>query len=326
MNKLKIVAAFAAILASSAAHAGFIIVPARCAPDTLPQWSHDLDPGHNGVDANPNGTARGRNAWLQICDPMRYSVLNPAFRQIGIAGEFDPTTKVHTRWYPTFGVIAGQAPDGTLLFTRPGVSPSAPNQPWMAPTAPPPSVGDAACKLPGDYEFVGICASGCVTPESEVTTTQGELAIDSFEHAANPAVYVPGVSKSGQMTYDPIKVRAFTHDMTDAEQKILVIRTQSGGSIRVSTEHPLLAGDFKMHPAEKLKTGDALVRANGKPDPIIDIQTEQYFGKVHNLVVDTQNMQKSLFIVQGFVSGDKKYQDLKVSDMNRRFFRDLVRK
>ncbi len=310
-----------AMIYSQAAFAGLVLTPIRCAGDNLPQWLHDTDPAHYGLNTPSNGTARGRQAWWKVCDPEEYATVNAGSAKFGIAAEYDPTANhnngTFTRWYPTFGVINGIDPRTEMLdFSRPGN--------WVAPTVAPPTVGDPACQLPTNYTFVGMCASGCVTPDQEISTPDADIPIRDLEKINKPSVLVPMISHQSVIGYDPIKVERFIKDGTDALQKIVVISTQSGGHLRVSLEHPLLVKDYTMRKAENLKVGDSLVRADGQPDVIVAIQNEEYYGKVHNLTVDNSNLDKSLYIVGGFISGDKKFQDTRLSDINRKIFRTLV--
>lgn len=314
-------AAFLASLWAPASHA-FSISPIRCAQDNLPQWKADLDPKRYPEESTPSeGTARGRQAWWKKCDPESYRRINLGSDKFGIKAEFDPTANhnngMMTRWYPTFGVLTGfDEKTKELIFSRPGN--------YTAPTSEPKSVDDPACKLPAQYQFVGMCTSGCVTPEQEVSAPEGDLPIVALEQLENPSVLVPVIGKYGLENYEPLKVSRFIKDNIDSEQKIIVVSTRHGRRLRLSVNHPMMIGDYSLRRADKLNAGDTLVRADGETDEIIDVHTEPYFGRLHNLTVDTASMEKSLYVVGGYISGDKKYQDTQISDLNRTVLRTLV--
>lgn len=309
------------LIATSIAANALVLSPVRCQGDNLEQWKHDLNPSQFPDTYPPDGSARGRNAWWLVCRPSEYMILNNGYSKVGIAAEKDPTANhsngTITRWYPTFGILTGfNQATGETQFSRPGN--------WVAPTVAPASAGDASCNLPADYQLVGMCASGCVTPEQEVATDGDYRTIVDLENIPSPTVLVPSNFTEGK-SFDLYRVRSFIKDGTDALQKIAIIETKSGGSIRVSLNHPLLTQDFTMQRADKIKIGNSLIQADGKPDEIISIRVEEYFGKLHNLTVDSAQLEKSVYIVRGYISGDKKHQDIALSDANRKIMRQLVK-
>jgi intein/homing endonuclease len=138
-------------------------------------------------------------------------------------------------------------------------------------------------------------------------------------------VIVPVLSQGRIEKMATLPVERFIKDGTESLQKIVIVTTQSGVHLQVSLNHPLLTQDYTMKKAQDLKAGDSLIKADGRPDVIVDVRTEDYYGKLHNLTVATSDMSKSLYLVQGYISGDKKFQDTALSDVNRRIFRSLVK-
>ncbi len=300
-KKLLLVSGILAL--SQVANAIWLMDPVRCAFDNLSQWDSPSQPIEN--------TARGRNEWFKVCDPSHYEDIFP------LGGEINPTNG--RRIYPTFAKVTGL--DGANLLFDPNVD----GKPWTAPTSPPSSADDVHCKLPNGFRLIGFCTSGCVTTESIVETPKGSQEIVNMKQNNQSEVWVPLRNENGKFQMQSMSVEKYTSDIIPAAQKILVINTQSGASIRLSKNHPLLNNEFIMTEAEKFKVGDSLVNSNGELDEVIKIEEQDYFGKLYNLTVATNDLDKSLYVVQGFISGDKKYQDLESRDLNRKFFRNLVR-
>ncbi|MFL5813332.1 MAG: Hint domain-containing protein [Bdellovibrionia bacterium] len=324
-NSLALTLGLGILLAGTPSYAIFY-TPERCAFDSLNQWSHDLDPAHNGTNADAKGTARGRNEWFRVCQPGIYDTVYPTPSgnpTPEFNNEYDPLISKngsHRRVYATFGIVTGFDSNGQTLFHN-----NASSGAWVAPTVAAASSGASECAMPSGFKFVGLCTSGCVTPEQEIASPQGDLAIEALEKLETPAVYVPEAGlNGGAFRLSEIPAKRFVKDVTPAQQKVLEVSTLSGAKLRVSPEHPLLTGNMTFSIAQDLKVGQTLIKADGRQDPIVSIQETSYFGKLHNLYVDTARMDQSLYIVQGFVSGDKHYQDVSVSDLNRMALRRLV--
>jgi hypothetical protein len=275
--------------------------PQRCAADNLAQWA-------NGAPLS--GTARGRNEWLKTCSPAIYRVAYPG------GNEFEPGSD--RRAYVTYGIITqAETANHDIEFDF---------GPWRAPTTPVSSPDNAACQVPPIYDLVGYCTSGCVTPDQEVETPDGAKAILQMSQNSAKEVSVPARAMDDSIKLEKFGVRRYVKDLADAKQQLVVVTTSSGKQLKLSKNHPMLTSDFKMKNAENLKIGDLLVSASGQTEAITSVETMEYFGKVYNLVVDTDELEKSTYVVQGFVSGDKKYQDLSVSEMNRQALRRVAAK
>lgn len=276
------------------------LLPNRCAHDSLNQWTEG-QPSAN--------TAKGRNEWLQFCSPERYEMVFPT------GDEKDPGAP-ERRAYPTFAKILGSSPDTHQpLFEATG---------YIAPTTVPATPASPECIVPAPNKFVGLCVSGCVTPETQVITPNGSKDMGDLQLQNAELVSVPAVTDAGTLDLQPMTVKRYIHDLIAVPQPTLVIKTVSGGSVQVSLNHPLLNGQHEMVKAEELKIGDSLVKSNGRLDSIVSIEKETYVGKLFNLTVDTEDKNKSLFIANGYVSGDKKFQDQEVSEFNRGILREVA--
>jgi hypothetical protein len=98
---------------------------------------------------------------------------------------------------------------------------------------------------------------------------------------------------------------------------IYVLRTQSGGELRVTHEHPVLNGEGRIVQAQTLKVGQELLKADGTPDRIIDIQKTQHFGRVYNISPVSTDPVSNVVVSQGFLVGSSRFQNDEVGYMNR---------
>ena len=279
-------------------HAVPYITPERCAHDSLAQGA-----------APVAGSAAGRNAWFKVCKPEAYDTTFPD------GNENDPVT--HSRMvYPTYGIVTGRDANNQTTFTTNG---------YRAPSVAPATEADPSCIVPAPNKFVGICTSGCVAPASEIATAKGRVSILDMSTAPGVSeVLVPMANAAGVVQLEKNAVKNFTKDMIATQQTVYVIKTVSGGEIYASENHPFLSGSHKMVRAVDLKVGDSLVTSEGRKDLITQVSTQPYFGKLYNLTVDTNEREKSLYVVEGYISGDKKIQDESVSEFNRAVLRDLA--
>jgi intein/homing endonuclease len=84
---------------------------------------------------------------------------------------------------------------------------------------------------------------------------------------------------------------------------------KSGGSLRVTAEHPLLTDDGIMRQAEDLKVGASLVRADGSPDAISSVEVSKIFGKVYNVRPTTVDYTSNIVVAGGYLNGSVRYQN-----------------
>lgn len=278
------------------------ITPQRCAHDSLNQWSEGQA---------LQGTSRGRNEWLKTCNKAIYRTVFPG----GI--EFDAAEKSR-RAYPTYGVVTGADSTGQVVFNHKG---------YVAPTTPVDTAADPSCNLPSeDMEIVGLCVSGCVSGDSLVTTANGaDLEIQELKNQQELGVMVP-VLEGKKAHLKGHKISRHTSDIISANQDVIVLTMKSGKKLILSLTHPMVDGNGEMKKARDFKAGDELMTEKGNAEEILKVNAEKHFGKLHNLVVKTNKLSESLFVVNGYVSGDKKFQDQEVLMENRRFLRSVAGK
>lgn len=253
-----------------------------------------LQPGRCGALGDSLGSQAeldGRFAWAKKCYPSLEPYWITWQGMNGLNGR---------PLYPTFGV-----------FNAEGI-PQNPKR-FNAPTS-----GDAPCNAPKEYDVVGVCEIGCYTGDQNVAFPQGNRPIGDADHEGFTSVVTlaQNASFENPITKSSPVVR-FTKDIADGQQKIVVIRTESGGQLKVTENHPLLSGDGKMKDAASLKVGESLVRADGTKDAIASIQKVDYFGKTYNVDVASKNELEQVVIAEGYLAGAVAYQNEWVGKLNR---------
>jgi hypothetical protein len=260
----------------------FTIDPQRCASDSVEQ-----------------NQAEGRNQWFRKCDKRFY-------KAIFSEGEFRMNRQTYERRiYATFGVA-----DGHGNFSYPGD--------WKAPTDP-----NAPCDMPEGYELIGVCTAGCYAPDQMLLFADGWERIDSAAATKKDLIVTLSESSSqGNVQTQHSRTLHYLYDNADAQQELLEFKTLSGGSLLVTTEHPLLDQEGKMREASTFKVGDSLVNQHGHSDPVISIVGRSYFGKVYNVAIAGSGDLENVVIAQGFLNGSLHYQSgAGVKKLNQVLFR-----
>jgi len=275
-------------------------------------WGDSLDQGE-GVKA--------RYAWALKCETERHVVND--IKEAFINGIFDRAGTI-TKGYPTYGVFD----ENKNTYTNP--------LKWFAPPAAQPAEAKAggACYRPKDYEVAYMCAAGCYTPEQMVLFSDGYQGVADGMSANKKGVktltaqssFNSGSSQPSSLAFQNSEIASFITDIVDAHQTILEIKTVSGSEIRVTLNHPLVNEEGKVVAANTLKVGNSLVREDGQLDPIIEIKSGDYFGKVYNLSVASNDLKENIIVAQGFLNGSVRYQNEFVKDLNRDLLRSVVAK
>ena len=116
------------------------------------------------------------------------------------------------------------------------------------------------------------------------------------------------------------KVEQWVTEMMDSEHDILNFQIRSGGTLRLTPNHPIVTSDGMLKLAGDFKVGDDLVRLGGELDPIIGITEAKHFGKVYNVFVHSADPMKNVVITNGYLNGTAFYQNEGAKFMNRRVF------
>lgn len=176
--------------------------------------------------------------------------------------------------------------------------------PWDVPD------GSVSCALlPASAINVGLCVASCYSADTPLRFADGEMGIK----AAAESGRLDLVTLAPQSTLDALttthnQVERYTVDSRDSWETLYHLMMRSGGTLRVTSEHPLLTSDGMMRQARTLSVGSSLVRQDGAADPIVTIQVKKEFGKVYNVRPVTTDYTSNIVVAGGYLSGSLRYQ------------------
>lgn len=214
--------------------------------------------------------------------------------------------------YPTFMDRHGENSNGQRC-----------DKPWIAP-----KVESASCEVPSTVYIAAVCLSSCATPEQQIMAKEkanGSMGYVPFVEAwEKKFAFVATLGSQSSMSSKKVqktRVDQWITELVDSEHVILEFRMASGGSLRLTPNHPLLTADAFMRLASELKVGDQLVRLGGISDQIISITETNYYGKVYNVAVKSAALHKNIVITNGYLNGTAMYQNEGAKFVNTQIFR-----
>ncbi|WP_018692017.1 Hint domain-containing protein [Algicola sagamiensis] len=199
---------------------------------------------------------------------------------------------------------------------------------WKAPVA-----ESSACSKGPNGKFMpqAACVSSCYTPDQKILFAQGELPIfDAYSKRLSKIVTLDTQSTLHSLGYMVRDVDGYSESLKDVEHTILVLKTQNGGQLKVTENHPLLVSTGHMRNAEDIDIGEKLIAENGSFDTVVSIEPIKYFGKVYNVKpysTDENGMTElngQIIVAQGFLSGSYYYQNRGLAHVNRLILRDQI--
>lgn len=267
--------------------------------------------------------ARGRNRYVNACSPQTIVAAAQLFRRNTFAGtQADAWRVVSEVLEKDGGIMPKPRPHH---FTP--IIEGAPEAPvtWAAPTVGPSEVqfADAAfiadfCArsenaIPAGNVFNASyrCMSSCFAPEVRVFFKEGYVAIkDAVD--ANVIRQVVVLDKGSTISSPKYVLAGITNwvkSIRSEKQDYLTFRTEDGGNLKVTPNHPMIDGEGMLKEASKLKLGDSLVRANGQRIHITEIEPSKEFGKVYNLQTENKTAKGNIIVAEGFLTGSAYLQD-----------------
>lgn len=199
---------------------------------------------------------------------------------------------------------------------------------------------DCTLMAPAEYHKAIMCLSGCYAgdqrllfPAEEVAKTRPTISDERFSWVSIQDAYmkvqkifaVARGSTFESVRLKPVGVKSYMTDIADSEQSMLEFVTESGGKLKVTTNHPLLNSGGAVQQASQFKTGDLLVKQDGSFDKIETIKPYKFFGRVYNLDTDSPDLQEKLIVAEGFVNGTSYFQNEGLNKLNRMLMRSNLK-
>jgi len=260
-------------------------------------------------DSLDNSQARGRYEWMVKCQDQV-----PAIKEFLI--EFENVHKGSysidegsRRLYPTFMNRA-----------------TVPEKTWVAPKS-----SSGSCTVPSTAYVAAVCLSSCATPDQEIIAQAKEnLRLKSVPFVDALLQKYAGVAtlKSGaKMSSRDLrvtKVEQWVTELVDGEHEILNFKMRSGGSLRLTPNHPVVAQDGSIKLASNFAPGESLVKFGGQLDEIVSIETSVHYGKVYNVFVQSNDLQQNIVVTGGYLNGTAFYQNEGAEYVNRQILRNKL--
>jgi hypothetical protein len=170
----------------------------------------------------------------------------------------------------------------------------------------------------GNFFVIAYCESACYAPDQKLLYSQGEVGIaDAMQQQREDLMTL-----SPDATLDNLQLRkngvySYTTEIRDAEHILFTITTASGGTLRVTNEHPVITSDGRLVQAQSLAVGQELLRQDGTPDRIVSVEKGTYSGKVYNIKPESRDQVSNVLVAQGFLVGSGRFQSDYVQYMNR---------
>jgi hypothetical protein len=282
------------------------------------RYCRDYVPHRCNHDSLSVSQAQGRYAWMQKCRS-----------QIPVIDEFlTQFDDVSVNRNVKGGKQKSSLTSGRLLYPTFMNRAYNPEKAWIAPT-----MVSAACSAPAEVYVAAVCVASCATPEQEIIAqakakANGSLSKMTFIEAfTSQAGFVGTLKSNSTMSSKELqktKVDNWVTEIVDSEHQILNFKMASGGTLRITTNHPLVTDAGQMQMANDFKVGDNLVKLGGVADKIASITPEIYFGKVYNVFVKSSDLKHNVVVTNGYLNGTAFYQNEGAKNLNRQILRGRI--
>ena len=196
---------------------------------------------------------------------------------------------------------------------------------WRAPTK-----KTTACSRPAKFSAMIHCRASCYTPDQKLLFPEGELTIfDAFTRRVSKIVTLDDAASLDNLVYTTRPVDAYSESVRDVLHEILVVKTETGGELKVTPNHPLMVSTGHMRTADNMSVGDELIAEDGSFDSITSIESIEFYGKVYNVRPDSfgeegVSLNGQIVVAQGYLSGSMYYQNTGANHVNRLILRDSL--
>ena len=179
--------------------------------------------------------------------------------------------------------------------------------------------------IPQGFSYITDCQEGCYKPGQHILFDDGEEAIEkALSELKETIMVVDENSTMSSISLEKAPVKNFMRSIQPGWEYIITIVTVSGGRLEVTANHPLLDDQGILREASSFQIGDSLVRVSGELDPIVQIQTDRWFGTVYNVRPESVDPLNHLIVAEGFLNGSSYFQNEGKVDRMRLTIRNSV--
>ncbi|WP_147448577.1 Hint domain-containing protein [Corallococcus terminator] len=169
-----------------------------------------------------------------------------------------------------------------------------------------------------DFFVVAYCESACYAPDQRLEFSTGEVNIvEAMQQGREDILTLHPDATLEELSLQQGKVFSYVTEIRDARHVLFELRTKSGGTLRVTHEHPVITSEGRLVQAQTLQVGDELLRRDGTPDVIVSVEKTSHFGKVYNVKPESRERVANVLVAQGFLVGSARFQSEDVGYMNR---------
>ena len=232
-------------------------------------------------------------------------------------------------WHSSYSLEANEAAAATTpVWLYPiYVDPNNMYAPWQGPGAYGSPTGTytgaqiqydvAGTYKPAAIQMDGLCEPGCYSPDQEILLASGPMGIrDALESGQMDLVTLTPDATFTALTFMDNQVENYTLDRDAADQELVTFHTESGGSLRVTTQHPLVVPEGNLKRAHELGVGDRLVTQDGKFDTIVSLEKSVEHTRVYNVRPVSTDLTSNIVVAQGFLSGSQRFQSEYVDEVS----------
>ncbi len=161
-----------------------------------------------------------------------------------------------------------------------------------------------------------LCHGGCLTADELIMTTIGYMKIGELHEKSlmDPGnmpriLSLDGSSSLNELKYRPLSITTMASDDKPVEQDMVKVILETGNTLDMSANHPLLTNAGKVVYAKSVKAGDQLMSVNSMPVRIVNIHKSRRVTKVFNIATTSKLPHNHFYVAQGLLSGDLWLQD-----------------
>ncbi len=241
-----------------------------------------------GDQINDNAAAKARVDWAIRCDVLPKRAIYSLTMDDLDNGDRMPAAQVR---YPTFAYYGAGDPI------------------WVPDLA--------NCYVPNNVRWLSVCSAGCYQADQMLRFSTGDVEVgDASATVRRDLITLSPTATLDDLRYQVGELDHYTMDTAPQTQTIVSIFAQSGGSLKVTTTHPVLRADGVIVAADTLRVGDRLVREDGSTDAITRIEQEDLYTQVYNVSPSALDRTSNIVIAQGYLNGSGRYQNEYVRYLN----------